>query len=62
VYIRDGPNRHHVEKILVVSTAHTMSIGAHCFLQDDKYYDLPTAEQLAAVDLTEEKVKEIWER
>jgi len=45
VYIRDGPNQHHVETISV----------------DDKYYELPTAEQLTSIDLTEEKMKDIWQ-
>ncbi|CAF3971371.1 unnamed protein product [Rotaria sp. Silwood2] len=45
VYIRDGPNTHHVETISI----------------DDKYYQLPTAEQLESVKLTEEEMKDIWQ-
>ncbi|CAF3406091.1 unnamed protein product [Rotaria sp. Silwood1] len=45
VYIRDGPNSHHVETISV----------------DDKYYELPTAEQLESIKLTEEEIKDVWQ-
>ncbi|CAF1386146.1 unnamed protein product [Adineta steineri] len=45
VYIRDGPDTHHVEAIPV----------------DEKYYELPTTEQLASIELLEEKMKDILE-
>ncbi|CAF1193615.1 unnamed protein product [Rotaria sordida] len=45
VYIRDGPNSHHVETISA----------------NEKYYELPTAEQLASIKLTEEEIKDVWQ-
>ncbi|CAF3366319.1 unnamed protein product [Rotaria socialis] len=45
VYIRDGPNKHHVEAIPF----------------DEKYYEIPTTNSLASVKLTEEEIKDIWQ-
>ncbi|UJR38346.1 hypothetical protein I4U23_031016 [Adineta vaga] len=45
VYIRDGPDSHHVDTILA----------------NDKYYELPTKDELALIELTEEKANEIWQ-
>ncbi len=37
-------------------------INIYNLIQDDKYYELPTADELASIELTEEKVKDIQQR
>jgi hypothetical protein len=32
------------------------------FIKDDKYYELPTVDELASIELNEEKFKDILER
>lgn len=45
VYLRDGPNAHHVETISF----------------NDKYYDLPTNDQLESIELNEQRFDELLE-